>query len=790
MRKIQNNSLVRFFYGNLENIVKDPFPDPLKVRPGDLLRFLINKYEVGSENYSELKVCLLPIEKPNVTSFFSRTPVMDIGTIRPQLSETFTHFKIKLGSFQKDTYKQFTLTAENPIFTPFSYEGDSEAELMQNLSDHINEIPFCITRTKINGPILDVYFIHSTTMVLAVDLTVELGHVNTLNSNAPGLYGTFIESYVRGASKDYKFNVTGTIVPGNQFIFDSQTFVAKKGTTGMDIINFFIPDKTGIVNIPDAEAFSLEFLPGSQTKINSNFPAITATKDSTSGGNDKYLIKLFGTYQVGNVLSVYTAARSITHIVAPGDSIGSMEAILNPDAGGFFTVPTTVLVSVSGKPGQSAVANDNFVSFSSEILAIHPVADIDKYGVSIGSDVVKGNKFKIIDEDNDVEIIVTATSLDNNSSIGEKLSGLANPYFIYERVQQAGPILFQALSGNKYTEEDLMDITVVSQPNIAKPDQVICEIIAPEVGALPELLPKGRYILAIRDALGIKSIATTFDFDEHEYTSLIEAADRNNVFGVDYSEGGLTQRIRAEIALQTEVSSINESVGTNLDGVEESINTRIDFKAPFSSQPIGLSLAKSLLILLKNNFVRINETVLRISDVSYGVLNEFGQKCELVGTGDMINDYIDNHDRMMYPRVLNGSNAIISAEYAFGLRLFLRNDNFTREIIAETQIPANGYYLETISDIPGKGFIRILIRDQKDVLVEMEVDKELKHRSIPFRIQPGSKVIIELTEVAEINNTGFYPVEIAEVEIEYVPEETESEGSGFDDESFDDEFFD
>lgn len=787
MRQIQNNSLVRFFHGNLENIVKDPFPEPLKVNPKDLLRFLVNKYEVGSDNYGSLKLCLLPIENPNVTSFFDRTPIMDIGTVRPQLSESFTHFKIKLGSFQKNTYKQFTLKAENPIFTPFSYEGDSEFDLMQSLSDHINAIPFCIVRTKINGPIMDVYFIHNNTMVLAMDLTVELGDVSQINSNSPSIYGTFLETYVRGSSKDYKFNINGTIVPGNQFIYNGVTFTAKKGTTKEEIINSFITNNT--VNVPDSDVLSLEFLPGETVKINSNNPQIIAVKDSVSGGNDRYLIKLFGTYQVGNILSVFTGSRSITHIVEAGDSISSMESILNPDAGDFFTIPTGTLVNVSGKPGQSVIENDNFVEFSAEILAIYPSATIDKYGVSVGSDVVKGNEFKIIDEDNDIEIIVIANSFDDNLSISEKLSGLSNPYFVYERVQQSGPILFQANPGYAYTQEDLMDISVVSQPNIAKPDQVICEINAPEIGVLPDALPKGRYILAIRDSLGIKSISTMLEFDNHEHTSIIEASDRNNVFGFYYAEGGITQRIRAEIAMQAEVPVISETVGANLDGVEESINTRIDFRAPFSSQPIGINSAKSLIILLKNKFVRINERVVRVSELNYSVLNEFGKKCEIIGFADLINEYVDNHDRMMYPRVLSGINAIISTEFTFGLRLFLRNDNFTREIISETQIPANGYYLETISDTPGNGFVHILIRDQKSVLVEMEVSKELKHRSIPFRIQPGSKVIIELTEVTEINNTGFYPVEIAEVEVEYVPEETEGEGSGFDD-GFEEESFD
>lgn len=777
MRNIQNNSLIRFFYGNLENIISEPFPDPVLARPGDLIRTLAHKYEIGSEDYKNLSICLLPIETPFVTPIPDRTPVINsIGTVRTQAIEDFTHFKIRVDGFLKNTYRQFTLTVEGQeIMPPFAYSGDSFSEMMNLLSEHMLAIPQTIVRTKVNGPIIDVWMMKTQNFVLASDLSVELGQVVQINDNTPVLNSAFLSSYVKGSNKDYEMGIIGTIVEGNEFNFDGISYVAKKGTTAQDVINFYTGGE--VINILDSTTFVLSFAPGSITKKNSNIPLMYANLSSSGGGTDKWLIKLSGTYFVGNVLNVYTSGRSITHIVQAGDTNASIEAILNPDVGGFFTVTSGTQVNVRPTPGQNTTINDNLVQIFLTPVTSYPSATIDRYGVSVGSDVREGNEFKITDEPNDLELTVVATSSDTSFTVAEKLSGQPNPYFVFERIQNVNPPIFSASPGFAYTNEDKTPVTVISQPTMITPDQVVIEMKFPEY----EVLPRGYYIIAIRNSDGvITAFSSSLDFNDHPYTSLIEASDKNNVFDFNYSEGGLVQRFRAEIAAKIETPTVNETVGQTIEGEDRSINVKIDYNSPFTSGILGINQAKSLVSIFKHSFLRINDRVFLAESPTYSVLNEYSRQVQMMGTLRYIEEFIDNYDRMIYPRVFAGSNAVISSEYKCGLRLFLRNATFTKEVVSETSIPANGYYLEVISEIPAKGFVYILVRDQTDVLVEMYVDKQFKYRSVPFRIQPNSKSIIELTEVSEIPEIDYEPVGEIEIPVIYEPDEKAYLGSGFD----------
>lgn len=777
MRKIQNNSLIRFFYGDLENIIKEPFPDDIKARPGDMFRILVNKYEIGSTDYNSLRLCLMPAEFPSVTPIKDRIPVVEnIGTIRKQMSESFTHFRLKLNSFVKDKYTQFILSTETglPLFAPYSYSGDSATKMIQGFANHIEKSPSYIVRTKINGPIIDVYMIHNEHFRLASNIKTELGSVSSVNQNTPSLSVVLLSTFLRGSNKDYAISISGTIVKGNSFTFNNQTYVAKAGDTSQNVIDFFTD--TNVINIPDSEAFSLLFDPGQVVRPNSRIPSIFASKTGTTGGIDSYKIGLAGQYEVGNVLTVFTSGRTISHVVESGDTISSMEAIFNPDAG-FFKVPENTQVSTKAIPGQQIVNNNNVVEFFLSILKVYPAQNVQRYGVSVGTDVVKGNEFSIVDESNDVDLKVIATSSDSVFSISEKLSGQQNPYFVYDRVVNSGSIQFISNKGYAYTFEDMTDIVVTSQPTIPRPDQVVAEIIFPEY----DELERGRYILAVRSSIdgGIVSIASQIDFNDNEQSSLIESSDVGNVFGFHYSEGGITQRFRMPLVIKQEISSITESMGTNIDGVEESINVKIGYMAPFSSRAMQLNSAKSTVIALKSDFVRVNDRLVRFSDIEQISLSEYNKSCILKGSCEYIDEYVDNYNRTIYPRVFAGSNAVIRTENTFGLRLFLCNANFTKEISTESAIPADGYFIETIAGTPGKGFIRILVRDQENVLVEMEVDKELKHRSIPFRIHPGSRVSIELIEINQINNEGFYPIESIDVPVIYEPESSPKKGKGF-----------
>ena len=778
MRKISNNGLIRFYHGELENLYKFPEPDEIKARPGDVLRFLANKYEVGGTNYSDLRICLLPIERVPVTPILDRVPVVPaMGTVRTQTAESFTHFKFKVNSFVKDKYSQFVLKPENanPIFRPFGYAGDSMAELIENLTAHIEEQPNVFAITRANGSLMDVYLLNSDTFRLASSLSVELGQVSQTNQNSPRMDWTFLGSEVKGANKDYRMILSGNIVEGNTFTFDSIQYVATKDTTPADVIQYFTGGN--LINALDTAIPQLVFDPGSVTRNNSNRPFISAFLDSISGPNDRYRINLTGSYFPGNVFTVSTSTRTVSHTWAEGDSISSVEAILNPDSGGFFTVPIGTQVLVKSAPGQRTSANNNIVQFALETVNVYPAATIESYGVLIGSDVTKGNRYKIIDEDNDFEKLVVATSSDDNFTIANQFSGENGSYFVWQRKTGPTPPAFEVSPGYAYTDEDIMDVSMILQPTVLCSDQLVVEII------VPQDIPMDRYILAIRDSNSqtVKSLAGIIDISDHPYTSLIEASDKSSVFGMNYIEEGLTQRIRADLALKVATPTITETAGMNIDGEEQSISTKIDYISSFSTLPIRENLARALMIMLKSAFVRINEDRVRISELNFVALSEYDRSIEMTGRATFLDEYVTNYDRFTYPRTFSGSLAVISSEFTFGLRLFVRNEAFTREVIGVTSIPADGYFLEVVPAGPSKGFVKILIRDQVNVLVEMEADRQEKSRSIPFRVQPGANVIIELIEVTSINPAMFYPVESVEVEVVYQSETTEIEGGGFGD---------
>lgn len=780
MRQIHNNSLIRFFHNDLENIVFEPLSDPVRARPGDVLRTLINKYELGSQDISNLRPCVLPVENPTVTPIADRVPVLNsIGTVRRQISEDFVHFRLKLNEFSSGAHRQFSLKVEgsnNEAIATFGYSGNSVSELMSQLSQSIESTPYTIARTKTNGSIIDVYLMRTSRFNIGSPLNVVLGTVSETNLNTPSITATFLTTYLKGANKDYLMVILGTVVEGNIFSYDGISYTAKKGDTGDTVVNFFTGGE--IFNRLDSDPATLVYAPGSRKIINSNLPFITKVLDGSSGGEDHYRIELSGTYLPGNILTVFTNSRTITYTVAPGDTISSIEAILNPDSG-FFDVTTGTEVQVRSAPGSQTINNDNIVQFFLSTQATYPAQNMDQYGVVIGSDVVKGNEFSISDPDNDYFKKIVAKSTDANLSIGEFFSGQPGSYFVFERPVATAPVQFSAIPGYKYTEEDLMAISVISQPTHFHPDQVVMEIIVPDKTTLPH----GEYILAMRDSSTgtIKAISSKLLIDSHTRTSLIESSNTSHVYGFDFSEAGLVQRYRAEIAAKVAEPMTEVKSAVNVNGEAKDVDVKIDFVSKFTSMPVGQNLGRSLVYMLKNNFVRVDGDRVRADEVTFATSSQYAKQVELSGTFVYLDQRADNYERNIFPKIFEGSNAVVSVEYAFGLRLFLRNPTFTKEVIGETDVPADGYYLETISEAPAKGFVRILVRDQLNVLVEMEADKELSHRSIPFRIQPGGKVKIELIEVTEINSTGFEPIEAVDVEVVYDPETGEYEGSGFDD---------
>ncbi len=228
MRNFQNNSLIRFFHGNLPEHVNEPRPAAIKARPGDIIRTLVNKYEVGSDNYRDISVCLLPLENPFVTPIFERAPVATIpGSVRVQAAENFSHFRLKVNNFVPNKYRQFSIKVDGKyLIFPFSYSGSSITELMQSLSDALDSTPNIVTRTKVNGSIIDVYMNHSSRFRLSSDISIVLGEVSAVNQNAPTLTGSKLSEYTKGANKDYEMIVKGTLIEGNKFIFTSSL---KKG---------------------------------------------------------------------------------------------------------------------------------------------------------------------------------------------------------------------------------------------------------------------------------------------------------------------------------------------------------------------------------------------------------------------------------------------------------------------------------------------------------------------------------------------------------------------------------
>lgn len=777
MKPIQSISPIRFFYGNLENVVIDPFSDPVIARRGDVIRTLINKFEIGTDTYSSLRPCLLPLDEKEVTPMVDRVPVLEsIGSIRRQTAEDYIHFRIKVNGFKKGVYRQFSLNVQdsNPIILPFGYDGDSLDELMSNLAQHIEMQPNTLARTKVNGSIIDVYMLRTSRFDIASNLNVILGDVSQTNLNNPSMRSNYIETYTKGSNKDYQMVVLGTVIEGNSFTYDGATYIAKKGDTGDTIVNIFTGGQ--VFNRLDTDTPAMAFLPGERKTINSNIPFIVRVLNNTSGGNDHYRVELSGTYNPGNILTVFTSSRSVTYTVQPGDSIAVMESFLNPDAG-FFSVPSGTAVEVRSASGTQVIANDNLVQFYLDPVQTYGAEDRQRYGVVVGSDVVKGNRFLISDPAIDFEKLVVAKSTDTNLTIAPQFSGQQGAYFIYERPDLPDPVEFIAVPGYRYTEEDIMDVSIISQPTSFKPNQAILEMI------IPDDAPIGRYALALRDIdTGVVvSISSVIHIDLHSQTSVVESSEESVAYGFDYMEVGLVQRIRVPLAVRVSEPQVEEKTATDVNGEVVPINTKIDYVSNFSTLTMENSLGRSLVAMLKNSFVRIDGQRVRASAIGARALDQRTKRVEISGTFTMLDQRVDNYQRNIYPRIFESPGANISAEYSFGLRLFLRNPTFTKEVIGQTSIPADGYFLEVVSEAPTKGFVKILVRDQLDVLVEMEVDKEHKHRSIPFRIQPGASAKIEVVEVSSISTEGFEPVESVEFEVIYTPEITLLDGDAFDD---------
>jgi hypothetical protein len=760
MNKINYCHPVKFNSNSkLEFLEKDVLTDVLPMRPNDFLRWLIPKRQLLGNNINSVDLVLLKNTKGDSTPFEARTPVSKIGLVRPQSCETYTKFRLRVDSFEAGRFFQFALAMDGGslLMEPFGCLCENQDQLISELAEYFESFAHATVLTKVNGSIIDVTMMHSRLFRLFGGLGVVIGESLAINENSPSLRVDLISTgNTQAGYKVYELGLKGTIVEGNVFTLNGGEYVARAGDTLANVSSALTID--GELSILDTDFPIVRFTAGSRTNRNVNPAKVFANKSTTSGGFDRYTIRV-DSFQVGNIITISTVGKSVTYIVKSGDSANTIEAALSPNSG-YFDVPSGNIIRVSGLVGSQVIQNDNNVNFYLTEKEVVGSYSYSLYGVSIGSDVVKGNVFKLGDKE------VVATSLDTNISIAEKLSGFSSNYFTMRSTET---LIGSSEVGGRYTNEDLLSISIMQQPYVEESSFAVAEATLPDYG----VIEYGSYVLALWESVKgyVISVGNSVNYGDNIYTSLIEVADVKECFGFHYGEAGLTQRLRLPLMLRAETAKITETKGTRIDGSGYTGNVQINYTAPFSMHSSQMNTAKGTLHLLKHAHVMIDGSLVTIEDSETNILSEQGRFAELFGTVMLLEDTVNNYNKTLYPNLFSSGSVIVSCGYLRGLQLLISDTNFTRTLrMGQNSVPAGGYFLKVRGDsLTQNSRVRLTVRSETSVLLDTMLNKGDVSRSATFRAEIGSVIRIETEEL------GFVRFLINYVQVEMVETEEAQE---------------
>jgi hypothetical protein len=601
-----------------------------------------------------------------------------IGRIRPQESEKYVEFSIWVGALPTSgNWKQFALQRDNGeiVISTFKGQQTSRAEYMKALKEFYESFPYTKVLCDVNGSKMRVRIWEKQGVFMLADegLSVRLGKSSVSNSNNPLITRVSLGAHTYAAQNSYQVKIGDSIQEGNKFTLDSVTYIAVAGDSPETVRAKLLTGDRYFV--PAGSATQGNAVAGTRIIANTNKMTVQASFDSVSGGNDRYKIMISGSPQPGNVIQVSAPGKTTkSYTVVAGDTISIIAAVFNTDSG-FYTVSSGVIPQTAFLAGNQEIINQNFPALQLTDFKNIPSYNVNRWQLIIGSDVKSGNSFTVKDQ--------TYTAKDGDSALNVAgFFGYDSVSFQVETAPGVVPAAY-ATKGFLYNESNIADVNITEGPKLARSSQYVveaefgCDIepgsyrlgIVNDFPEVPELIALGNFISVKTKAEG----------------EIFEVSDYGDVFGFEYYENGLSQRLRLPVFINPPMQKSEEERVVNFMGGYRRTTTKKEFESTLVTRAGHLPLHITIASFLKHEHVRIGEKVYynagEYSEVILDNGTDFRQATTLITeTAREKNNFQRYRSNYYQSGAYGGFCKLLSEGVKGRLQLWLRSSEIVREI--------------------------------------------------------------------------------------------------------------
>lgn len=561
---------------------------------GDFWRLLIEKSTLATDGLDQIEARIVMAENTEGSWVFTDTEKK--AKIRKQITETYTQFSILVNGFSTlSKYSQFALLRTNgdTVLGTVSEVASAQDEYLHKIKRKYESYEYAKVLARKNGSLLEVRVFNNAAFRLDdEEVTVGIGEVTAKNTNSPSILFTSLGTVSYATQNSWKVNVS-SVEQGNIFELNGVTYEAQKGDTVQSVISALLAGQSRLI-IEAATSFTVLASNGSRTIVNSNTPSLELSYLDTASSNDRYAISVGSSIKSGNLYQIQATGQTPRTFKATDTStVADVKAAL-ATSGVYYTVPTGTVPVWSALSSTQEIANTNNPQLFLSDLVVIPSATKDKYRIVIGSDVQKGNVFKLNDK------TIVAQNGDTADSVGVKL-GLAASVDTIEVAEDTTMNVF-AVPGNRYGQDDITDVQIVEQPNVKRAAQLVLEVdftglLVDKDYCIQLFNPRTETVLGYSNLVRVDTVA--------EDTCMVEVADEGLTCGYEYCEM-LTQRMRLPIYLRTPTQRTSENRMKMIDGGYERNSTAIEDARTLVTRAESFDFHKSLTIWLKHQKVWID----------------------------------------------------------------------------------------------------------------------------------------------------------------------------------------
>lgn len=739
-----------------------------EAQTGDFWRLLLHKSILRGVDpgFVEARILSCVTNCPGVwTGAFTDTAKKAV--IRPQLCEKYVEFTLKVNGYPTaENYKQFGLTRANGdlVLGTVTETAAGTEEYAVRIKEYFESYSFTKVLVYRRGTLLKVRaFTNANFKFEDEEFSVGIGQVDIQNTNFPAVYVAFVNTISYPAQNSWNI-VIENVEEGNIFELNSAKYEVAKGDTVETVKKALIGEKERFI-IAQSDTVSIKKTKGYRYVTNTNKPSLNLTYFDTFSGNDRYIVSVGSSVRTGNTFQIQATGKPlVTKTAAATDTAATIKAELAATSG-YYEVTAGTIPTWSAIAGNEKMENLNEPNLYLNDLQTIAAVNKDKYRISIGSDVIKGNKYVLGAK----QYIAKSTDDADSVGIALGLSGAED----YVEVAQGAALDGRAVPGNKYTDEDIADIVIVQQPRVLKSNQLVLEIdipTTPQTYCIQLIDAKHNVILGYSNLIDAVVNA--------EETNLVEVADEYEAMGYEYFEK-LTQVIRLPVYLNTPMQRSQENRTKLLGGGYRRSNTIIQETTELITRAEDDNYHASLAAWLKHTNVWISDKAyFSEGEYSESIISELSRKKQ---AKTMLVTQAERNNKTTYFTIDSKPvkyGSVVLDGFAYGLNILLKYGTFEPELQQGTNVlPAAEYSIIIYNDGDAR---KIRIAPGGYELWSGVVPKRSLVRFARLvRVESGQTLEIQCEKVAALSVTYLQELESQDAEvIWYDDEEFESTDYG------------